>query len=182
MSSTISLQPTQNKFCSHINPNDRFGLKPIINGIKENPPCEWRIFLVFGQKSLAAFLFLVPDSGYNVFGTSADAIFATPDAYSRAHIVACVPFLIWSPSIFIHRVHEHANGPHLTLMGVPAKLEVDAILLRLLKFVRLVVEKDDELVLVDSIKQLLSAHAMVICSIVTANDYQVAHFESCVTQ
>ena len=27
MSSTTSLQPTQNKFCSNTNPNDRLGLK-----------------------------------------------------------------------------------------------------------------------------------------------------------
>ena len=27
MSSTTSLQPAQNKFCSNTNPNDRFGLK-----------------------------------------------------------------------------------------------------------------------------------------------------------
>ena len=81
-----------------------------------------------------------------VFRTGADTNLRTPDAESRADVIAGVAALMMPPRLLVESICDPRDRPNLTTMGVTAELEVDGGLLGFLQLIGLVVEKQAETV------------------------------------
>ena len=61
---------------------------------------------------------------HHIFRRRANSEFATPDAYAGTNIVASVASAMLAMVLFIDGVGDEADGPHLSLVGVTAELEI----------------------------------------------------------
>ena len=84
------------------------------------------------------------DGEDDVFRTGADAELAAPDAEARGYVVVRPAAAVAAEGALVDVFRNPRNGPNLSVVGVTAELEVDALLLGLLQVVGLVVEEDGE--------------------------------------
>ncbi len=78
---------------------------------------------------------------HDVLTAGADAEFSSPDAYAAGNIVLRAAFLQGAKSVFVNQIFNPRQGLHLAIVGVSAKLKVNAVLLRLFQVVGLVVKQ-----------------------------------------
>ena len=82
------------------------------------------------------------ERGNNIFRARANAELSTPYSETAADVILRASFLQGPESILINGVGYPADGPHLPVVGMSAKLKIDARLLGFFKMIGLMVEKD----------------------------------------
>ena len=82
------------------------------------------------------------ECGNNIFRARANAEFSTPYSEAAADIILCASFLQGPESILINGVGYPADGPHLPVMGMSAKLKIDARLLGFFEVIGLMIEEN----------------------------------------
>ena len=108
----------------------------------------------------------------------ADAEFSAPDANSTCHVKLGSSSLAESVSILVHSVFYPADGPHLSVVGVSAELEVHACLFGEFQIVGLVVEENGERSLSSLwkgfLRELCNRLAPAVHSVVAPDDGEIA--------
>ena len=91
---------------------------------------------------------------------------ASPDAEPGTYVISGSASAIFSECFLVHCVREPVARPDLAVVGMPAELEVRAILLRFFKMVRLVIQDygKERVSRSDILKRLAASVAPVIPS------------------
>ena len=82
----------------------------------------------------------------NIFCAGTNAVLTAPDAQSAADVVVGGAPLVRTESTFVDVFGNPRDGPHLTMMGVAAELEVDLMTLGLIKMIGLMIERSADFI------------------------------------
>ena len=100
------------------------------------------------------------DVQHEIFRLRADAELCAPNAEARTDVKVGMSLAQWSESVLIDSVCDPADGPHLSVVGMPGKLEVDAIFLGFFQVIGLVVEFQHKTTLVIALQDVAERLAL----------------------
>lgn len=119
---------------------------------------------------------LIANNSNHILRTGSDAELTTPDTHTRTDIETSVVQLVLTKSTLVDGLRDPGDGPHLAVMGMTTKLEIDTGRCCTVQMVGLVVKNNREFGSrkLDVVHQFLHTLAPHVATVVTSDNGKVA--------